>query len=162
MCHGDVNASSSASVFHGDVNPIAGRSVFHGNLNASLPKVLIVEDVRSAETILKARNYECERVTHNEAHSWNHEITRKISERVYSMMWISTPADWHCRHRKATAKMSILAKWMKLAAAAGTLLIVFGLPGYFWKIPEIDETIKESGMHFHTIHLCHDGMQYDK
>ena len=138
LSHGNVNASSS------------GRTVSHGNVNLSL-----VEDVRSAETILKARNYECERLTHNEAHSWNHEITRKISDKAYSMMWISTPADWHCRHRKATAKMSTLAKWMKLAAAAGTLLIVFGLPGYFWKIPEIDETIKDTGLHFHTIHLCH-------
>ena len=98
LSHGNVNASSLS------------ETVSHGNVNLS-PKILIVEDVRSAETILKAHNYECERVTHNEAHSWSHEITRKISDKAYSMMWISTPADWHCRHRKATAKMSTLAKW---------------------------------------------------
>ena len=87
-------------------------------------KVLILEDVRPAETHLKARHYDCDRMTHSEALSSNHAITEKLRNREYSVLWISTPADWHCKHQKARPKMRNITKWIKLSVITGFLVMI--------------------------------------
>ena len=44
----------------------------------------------------------------------------------------------------------------------GILLILFGPPGFFWKVPNVKETIQESKMTMLRMRLCHFGDQYDK
>ena len=78
------------------------------------------------------------------------------------MLWISSPEDWHCKHQKSTPKMRNLSKWIKLAVLSNLMVILFGIRSYFWKLPEIKETIQETGMFEHKIHLCHYGLHYDK
>ena len=121
-----------------------------------------MEDVRSAEVYLKKQNIDCDRLTHTEALSNNHEITKKLRDEEYTVLWISTPEDWHCKQQKSTPKMRNLAKWIKMAITSGLLVMIFGIPGYFWKLAEIKETIKEADMKEHRIHLCHYGLHYDK
>ena len=78
------------------------------------------------------------------------------------MVWISSPADWHCRHQKARPKMRTIAKWIKMAIQFNLLVMIFGLPGLFWNVAEIKETIQECKMNHHNVHLCRFGLQYDK
>ena len=101
-------------------------------------------------------------MTNSEALSSNHAITEKLRNREYSVMWISTPADWHCKHQKARPKMRNITKWIKLSVSTGLLVMIFGLPGFFWNTPEVKEAIPECKMKEHKIHLCHFELQYDK
>ena len=49
-------------------------------------RVLVVEDLRVAEKHLRERGYECDRVTHSEALSENHDITEKLCNREYDAL----------------------------------------------------------------------------
>ena len=115
-------------------------------------EALVIEDVRSAKIHLNARHYDCERMTHSEALSSNHAITEKLRNREYSVLWISTPADWHY-------KMLNITKWIKLSDSTGLLVMIFGLLGFFEKI---DEAIQERKMKEYKVHICLCGLQDDK
>ena len=91
-------------------------------------KGVIVEDVRSAEVYLKKQNIDCDRLTHTEALSSNQEITRQLRNEEYTVLWISSPEDWHCKHQKSTPKMRNLSKWIKLAVLSNLMVILFGIP----------------------------------
>ena len=61
-------------------------------------KALVIEDVREACIELRKMNYECDRLTHNELMSHaGEEYTNKMIQQQYSLLWISTPADWYVR-----------------------------------------------------------------
>ena len=125
-------------------------------------KALVIEDVRSAEKHFRKHGVECDRLTHTEALSGNHEITKKLKDMEYNVLWISTPEDWHCRHQKAVPKMRNLVKWITLAITSNMLVMLFGIPGYFWKLAEIKEAVQEHSLFEHRVHLCHFGLHYDK
>ena len=63
-----------------------------------LKRILIVEDVRMAETCLKGQDWDCDRVTHSEALSGNQVLTKSLRNKSYTHLWVSTPADWHFKH----------------------------------------------------------------
>ena len=52
-----------------------------------------------------------------------------------------------------------IKKWIKLSVSTDLLVIMFGLPRFFWNI---DEAIQECKMKEHKIHLCNFGLQYDE
>ena len=89
-----------------------------------------------SEKHLRELGHECDRVTHSEALSENHDITEELRNREYDALDINTPADWHIKHQKARPKMKTLAKWIKLACTLQILLIIFGMPGYFRNVSE--------------------------
>ena len=133
----------------------------HGNLHSR--KALIVEDIREAEIELKEKGYECDRITHNELlSSSGAEYTGKLLKGDYSLLWISTPNDWYVRAKKTTSHWQRLHHWIQKAMLLGILLILFGPPGFFWKVPNVKETIQESKMTVLRMRLCHFGDQYDK
>ncbi len=63
------------------------------------------------------------------------EYTGKLIKGDYSLLWISTPNDWQR-----------LLKWIRKALQLGILVILFGPPGFLWKVPNIKATIQESKM----------------
>ena len=62
---------------------------------------LVVEDVRVAEKHVRERGHECDRLTHSEALSENHEITEKLRNGEYYALYINTAAELHIKHQKA-------------------------------------------------------------
>ena len=135
--------------------------VEHGN---ALTKALIVEDVRSAEIELKTSGYDCDRITHSEMlSSTGTEYTGKLLKGEYSLLWISTPSDWHVRIPKAksNAHWQRVNHWIQRAVALSLMLVIFGPPGFLWKMPNIRETIQESKMTMTRMRLCHFGDKFD-
>ena len=126
-------------------------------------KALIVEDIREAERELKERGYSCDRITHNELLSSDGtEYTGKLLKGDYSMLWISTPSDWHVRTSKATPHWQRIKQWIQKAIILGIMLVLFGSPGFLWKLPNIQETIQESNMTSVRMRLCHFGDKFNR
>ena len=127
-------------------------------------KALIVEDIREAEIELRSRGYDCDRITHTELLSSAGTVyTGKLLKGDYSLLWMSTPNNWHARipTKKATAHWQRMQHWIQKAVVLGIILIVFGPPGFLWKMPNIQETIKESNMTMVRMRLCHFGDKFD-
>jgi len=123
---------------------------------------LIIEDIREAEIVLKSQGYECDRITHNELlSSAGTEYTGKLLRGDYSMLWISTPDDWYIRAKKASSHWQRILQWIQKALILGILLVLFGPPGFFWKIQNLKETIQESKMTTQRMRLCHFGDQFN-
>ena len=102
---------------HGNVTPVltTNRRV-HGNVTPI--RALVVEDIRAAEIELRQRGHQCDRLTHNELlSSSGTEYTGKLLRGEYSMLWISTPNDWHARipTKKATAHWQRILHWIQKA-----------------------------------------------
>ena len=137
-------------VLHGDVHP--GRA-------------LIVEDVRVAEVELRKQGYECDRLTHNELlSSSGAEYTGKLLKGEYNLLWICTPDDWHVRTsaKKSTTHWQRIQNWIQKAMLLGIMLVVFGPPGFLWKMPNIKETLQDSNMQQMKIRVCHFDLRYDR
>ena len=115
----------------------------HGHVTAeALPVALIVENPRAADK-QSSKRFICERRTHLEANSSNHEITKKMRDKHYSLMWITTPVSYYLKNAtKSANRIRTLAKWSKLASHTAPF-ISFGPPGYFWKLPAIVEAIED-------------------
>ncbi len=127
-------------------------------------KGLIIEDIRESEIELRNRGYECDRITHHELFSSaGTEYTGKLIKGDYSLLWISTPNDWHVHMstKKATTHWQRLLNWIQKALLLGILLILFGPPGFLWKLPNIKETLQESNMSMTRMRLCHFGDKFD-
>ena len=133
-----------------------------GNVHSG--KALIVEDIREVVTLLTDKGMMCERITHNELlSSAGTDYTGKLINGEYSMLWISTPNDWFVRtpSKKATTHWKRLQNWIKKAMTLGILLVIFGPPGFFWKIPNIKETLEEAKLIQCKVRLCHFGDRFD-
>ena len=130
------------------------------NNTTKQPKALVVEDVREACVALRAHNYDCDRITHAEVLSHTGEsYFRDILEKNYDLLWISTPSDWHVRTptKKTKTYWKRLQTWITKAVKRNIKTVVYGPPGYFWKIPNIEETIRDLQLGYDKIRLCHFG-----
>ena len=135
----------------------------HGNTHSTvIGKALIVEDIREAEIQLRERGYECDRITHNELlSSAGATYTGKLIKGDYKLLWISTPQDWQARATMKNKQWIHVHQWMKKALMLGMTMRVFGPPGLLWKVPNIQEVIKDSNMVTTKMRLCHFGDKYD-
>ncbi len=63
------------------------------------------------------------------------EYTGKLLKGDYSLLWISTPSDWHVRIPtvKLNAHWQWINHWIRKAIALGLLLVIFGPPGFLLK-----------------------------
>ena len=101
----------------------------HGNTHSN--KALIVEDIRASEIELRDRGYEGDRITHNGLLSADGTAyTGKLLKGDYSLLWISTPNDWHVRTPtlKTTTHWQRIQHWIQKALVLGILLITYGPP----------------------------------
>ena len=92
------------------------------------------------------------------------EYTGKLLKGDYSLLWISTPSDWHVRIPavKLNAHWQRINHWIRKAIALGLLLVIFGPPGFLWKMPNIKETLQESNANVVRMRLCHFGDKFDQ
>ncbi len=134
-----------------------------GNMHSG--KALIVEDIRESEIELRSRGYECDRITHNELlSSAGTEYTGKLLKGDYNLLWISTPNDWHVRTpaKKATSHWQRVQHWIQKAVLLDITLVLFGPPGFLWKMPNIKETIQDAKLNMTRMRLCHFGDKFDQ
>jgi hypothetical protein len=132
---------------------------------ATSTKALIVEDIRRADIVLKACGYECDRITHNELLSTSGtEYTRKLLQGNYSVLWIGTPDSWHIRipTAKTTVHWQRTQHWIHKAVTLEMTVVLFGPPGFLWKLPNLRETMEASKMQMPRMRLCHFGDKFDK
>ena len=150
---------------HGNV------SLVRGNVNQTvLPTnatniAFVIEDVREAEIELLSRGFTCERITHHELlASAGTRYAARLMDGTYSLVWISTPSDWSVRipGNKVTAHWQRVQQWIHKTATLGIILIIFGPPGFLWKLPNIRETMEECELQVVRMRLCHFKERYDK
>eukprot|EP00975_Prorocentrum_lima_P023300 4898730-Prorocentrum_lima.AAC.1 len=109
-------------------------------------RALVVEDMREACVELRNAGYQCDRITHNELMaSTGQEYTASLLKGEYSILWISTPSDWYVRTpgKRTNPHWQRIQHWMKQAVMLGMKLIIFGPPGFPWRIPNIREAIED-------------------
>jgi len=128
-------------------------------------RALVIEDVRAADIALQECGLTTDRITHNELiSSAGDEYTGKIMHGNYDLLWITTPSDWFVR--AANAKTG--AHWKRVhnlickSMLLGMLFVLFGPPGYMWKVPNLIDTFKENQVTITRMRLCHFNDKYDK
>mgnify|MGYP001420148067 CR=1 FL=1 len=133
-----------------------------GNVNSV--RSLIVEDIREADILLRSYGCACDRITHNELLSSSGTVhTGKLLRGDYDLLWISSPHDWHARKesKKTTTHWQRIQNWLEKAMLLGMVFVLFGPPGYLWKVPNIQEVIKQSNAFTVKMRLCHFGCKFD-
>ena len=128
-------------------------------------KALIVEDTRQADEVLTECGYACSRVTHNEVlSSRGTELTNKLLNGEYSLLWVSTPQDHSVRIHttKKTPHWQRIQQWIQKACILGAMVIVFGQPGFLWNLSAIQEAFQQCKLTTVKIRLCHFGDKYDE
>ena len=153
------NTENESEVLRGNATP---ATEIH--LSSDNSKALIVEDIRQADIELRQNGYECDRMTHSELMSHvGTEYTGKLLKGYYSLLWISTPNDWYVRHKtkRTTAHWQRILHWIQKAILLGILVVLFGPPGFLWKVPNIQETMQPPNVTMIKMRLCHFGHKFD-
>ena len=126
---------------------------------------LVIEDMREACIELRLHVYTCDRITHNELMaSTGQEYTGNLIKGDYNLLWIATPSDWYVRtpDKRANPHWQRIQTWLRTATKLGMQVVMFGPPGFQWKIPSINETIEDLSLHTTRMRLCHFGEQFNK
>ena len=124
---------------------------------------LVIEDVREVCSIITRWGYHCDRITHTELLSYlGEEYLGKILHGDYSLLWISTPADWYVRlpGKRTTPHWQRVQLWITKAHRLQVSVVLFGPPGHMWKIPSIIDTIRDLPLNATKMRLCHFGEKY--
>ena len=61
----------------------------------------------------------------------------------YTALWITSPANWYLRAKRGVAHGQRLGVWIQRAIVLKLFIIIYGLPGYLWKLPNIVEILKD-------------------
>ena len=114
---------------------------------------------------LRHRGYLCDRITHQEVMA--HSGTKFLGNLVagdYSLLWISTPSDWYMRTpgKRAGPHWERIRNWLVKARALRMRVVLFGPPGYMWRMTPIRDALEDMNMHVVRMRLCHFGIKYDK
>ena len=127
-------------------------------------RAFVIEDVREACQDLRKRGYTCDRITHNELMtSVGTEYLGAIIGGEYAMIWIGTPADWYVR----TPGKRMSTHWQRIqnilikASKLRSKIIMFGPPGYVWKVSAIHDTIEDLKLSTVRMRLCHFGTKFN-
>ena len=129
------------------------------------PRALVVEDLREACEELRARGYQCDRLTHNELMSTTGELySGRLADGEYDLVWLSTPADWYVRTpgRRGGPHWRRLAAWLMKAARTRVPVALWGPPGHPWTVPAVQEAIRDAGLTTMRIRLCALGQKYNE
>ena len=88
---------------------------------------------------------------------------QKILGAEYDLIWISTPTDWMVRRpgKRTTTHWKRIQTWLTRAVRLRIKVILCGPTGYFWKIPNIIESINTLKLSKLNLRLCHFGLKYD-
>ena len=120
--------------------------------------------MREADILLRSYGHDCDRITHNELMSSSGtEYTGKLLKGDYGLLWISSPHDWHTRtpSKKTTTHWQRIHNWLEKAMALGMIFVLFGPPGFLWKVSNIKEVIKTSNATVVKMRLCHFGFKFN-
>ena len=108
---------------------------------------LVIEDIRMACAILRLYGYQCDRLSHNELMMSVGSIhTGNLISGKYKLLWISTPADWYVRlpHKRVGPHWQKMRDLMHKAKELKMDIILFGPPGYLWKLAPVRDAIQEA------------------
>ena len=105
--HGDEHPEVAIGKTSLHPSPPSSSTVFHANTPVPAARdlrALVIEDVREAAILLRTKGYEVDRLTHAELMSHLGErYAGDLRSMRYSLLRISTPADWYVRapHKRA-------------------------------------------------------------
>ena len=138
----------------------------HRNEHSSVSqRALIIEDIQIACTILQTYNYKTDRLTHNELMAGSGQYYHdKLRKGEYTLLWIATPSDWYVRvpGKRGNPHWQRVITLVKQGHMQGMTVIMFGPPGFLWKIPNIKETLDTFNMDVVRMRLCHFNLKYDQ
>ena len=84
---------SSVGVLYTTLTP---QTINTMSTNPRKKKTIIIEDLRETAEELKGRNYDVERITHNELMASTGEVYNTgLLRGDYHLLWIATPGDWY-------------------------------------------------------------------
>ena len=132
--------------------------------NQRTTKAFVIEDTREACADLRNRGYTCDRITHNELMTAaGTEYLGALLSGDYVLLWIGTPADWYVRTpgKKSGPHFSRIQNLMTKARKLRMKIIMFGPPGYVWKLAPIHDAIEVLNMNTVRMRLCHFGLRYN-
>ena len=111
---------------------ITTKTIFLSSPAPNMHKAaLVIEGIGEASQELRRCGYECDRITHNELMSLvGEEYIGKLLRGDYSLMWMSTPADWYVRTpgKRANPHWQRLQNWIQRSIKLNMKLIVFAPP----------------------------------
>ena len=128
-------------------------------------KALVIEDLREADEELESRNYDVTRITHNELMaSAGETYNARLPRGEYDLLWISTPGDHYVRTpgKRCNPHWQRIQTWMKRAADRQIHIVVYGPPGFLWKLPNFRETMEELQLSVRRLRLCHFNEKFDR
>ena len=126
---------------------------------------MVVEDHRMACADLRTRGFLCDRITHNEVMtSRGSQYLGALLSGDYQLLWISTPADWYVRTpgKRAGPHWERIRNMLVKARALRVRTVMFGPPGYMWKMGPIRDTIEDLKMTVTRMRLCSFGIKYNR
>ena len=114
--------------------------------------------------ILRLYGYQCDRLSHNELMMSVGSIhTGNLISGKYKLLWISTPADWYVRlpHKRAGPHWQKIRDLMHKAKELKMDIILFGPPGYLWKLAPVRDAIQDLQLNLTRMRLCHFKLKFN-
>ena len=128
-----------------------------------IPKALVVEDIRLADIELPKYGVECTRITHPEFQgSAGQREFENLCKGSYSILWITTPKDYHIQPKRSIAHGQKVVSFITKAAALMMLIILYGPPSFLWKDASILKAIEDNKIMWTRMRFCNIGEKYDK
>ena len=112
---------------------------------------------------MQNQRWNTQRITHSELlTSTGSIIAQQLSHGRYTMVWITTPTDWHIKVPKRLQSRH----WERLQAFVAKCLYqkchvaIFGPPGYLWKQPTLVDILQQHDIKVDRLRLCAFKLQY--
>ena len=82
----------------------------------------------------------------------------------YVLIWISTPSDWYVRTpgKRIAPHWACIQNMLTKASKLRMKIVMFGPPGYIWKLQTVRDTLEDLKLHVIRMRLCHFGMKFNK
>ena len=131
---------------------------------ASTANVLIVDDSKMTEDALRP-TFNCDRISHMELiTSSGTEYTGKILRGDFHLLWIVSPLNWYARipTQKSLSHWQRVILWITKMHAMNRPFVIFGPPGFLWKISQMQDLLQSCAAHQRKIRFCSLGIKFDQ
>ena len=125
-------------------------------------RTFVIEDTREACADLRTRGYICDRISHNELMtSVGTGYLGAVLSGDYALIWISTPADWYVRTpgKRIAPHWACIQNLLTKASKLRMKIVMFGPPGYVWKLSPVRETLEDLRLSVVRMRLSHFGIK---
>ena len=132
-------------------------------IRAPTANVLIVDDSKMTEDALRTM-FNCDRITHMELiTSSGTEYTGKILRGDFQLLWIVSPLNWYARipTQKSLSHWQRVILWITKMHAMERPFVLFGPPGFLWKISQMQDLLNNCAAQQRKIRFCALDIKFD-